>query len=470
MTDLRGSLGNLRETVGAEVFDTVLTQVYAEHAEERGIAPGLLKEEMKARCGWNPGQMRSRCLLLRESGTEGLPADDFWSQVAVMDLEEKMLARMWEAFPDAREKIMRRYFESQLNAPEVFGFVEADHGVAPHPTVAANLPPSAGRAPAYAPNTKGIAQQVPNHILAQRSRLEEDLHAGRRNDRGPSQSLEGQSFAPRSNANAVRAQRAQMAEMMQSQNALGKDGKVTRPYMGIYLFGKTDDFGHDIEIGLGQHDGGKMPMDPRVAFWLANRLEEKLGEKGVTSPTGKTPLVHVVTFAPKFRGRPSVTRMRYGDEIDGFQGFGEDFQGVSLELGEALRKQYGDQVVLVWEEVLKEFSTQFPNMEAFESFNENQDRYDQALAAERADFLNIEKHVQFRPDVRADEIQMTEGARDQLGFKRGDEVSVDGLSGKFKVVRMAAEHVKGERWIALSLTHQSNLSESLSIQKIEQSA
>lgn len=357
------------------------------------------------------------------------------------------------------ERQINRYYRYQVGDPSLRAHVEAPHGIEPSAEVKQWCVEHS--VVDHEPGTAFIATQGVNHMVFKRSRLDVDVNSL---PTGVKTSLrsEGAAYTKEDNMNAVKAQRDLTARVLTQMGNLNESGKVINPHLAVYFHGKTDKRGHDFEIAARQREG-KGPLDPRVAFWFADKLEGKLQEKKEIKNLKGEPLsVNVVTYAGAYCGSPALTRLRYGDGVLDFNGFGEMLQCLQLECSRHLRDNNAEEIAIILNEIMAEFSDEFKTPEDLEKLDSYAGKFEEKMALEKANLFNTEK-LEFDNSISEAVIGLNLGLREELGVENGDEVTVNGKT--LKVIGMKKEHLKIGKTMMLHPSHKDRIGTAIVIEK-----
>ncbi len=341
------------------------------------------------------------------------------------------------------ERQINRYFKFIIGDPTLHGHVEAPHGIAPALEVR-NWCKKKGIVSSES-KTASIASGAINNFIFSRPRLFADINCLPQNVKSSLRS-EGAVYTREDNLNAVKSQRDLTKKLLSCSNNLNKSSQVINPHLAIYFHGKSDSRGHNFEIATKQREG-KGPLDPKIAFWFADQLTLRLKEKDLKDSNGETPNVNVVAKYGAYSGSYALIKLRYGDDVLGFKGFGEMLQCLQLECGAYLRKQFPNQISEILNEILIEFSAQFKvpaDLEKLSSYNE---KFNEKIATEKAELLSL-KNIGFDMEAALDSIALSLSQRENLEINSGEYISVNGKI--LKVVKMTRTHLNSGKLIILN--------------------
>lgn len=323
------------------------------------------------------------------------------------------------------ERQIHRYYDYEIQDPTLRGHIDAPHAAKP-PADLEKLC-KAKSIITDEPHTDAIARIASNWMVCKKSRVQANA------DALPGSVLsEGTVYTKEDSLNVVKAKRDLTQKMLEEQNNITEDGKAKNPYLAIYCHGKTDKRGHDIEIAAKLKKDGRGPLDPRLAFWVQEKLRTKIGEAGIkikNQSEEREPTINVVTFAAAYSGSGSLIPLRYGDDVFDFKGFGEMLQALQLELGSAFRQQHHEEIGKILASLLQDFSDEFKTPEDLQKLEIYRSAYEDKLAKEKSEFLSKEK-VFFNPEMPEESIAMIVSVRNELEVRIGDKVKIIGSDGR----------------------------------------
>jgi len=297
------------------------------------------------------------------------------------------------------EEEIAEYYDYAEGAPEVKGHVDVVHGTPPSDAIQAWCKEHG--VTDYEAGVNEIGQKVGNNMIFKKSRIAADVNhlpADVKTSIRSERTVLSEEF----NIHGVKSERALTRRMLKRAGNLDGDGKAKNPYLAIYLHGKVDSTGNDFEIAAKQTNG-RGPIHPLLAFWIQERLAAKVKEKGIKNAKKEDASVNVVTSPGAYSGSPALTKMRYGDGLFDFKGFGENFQALQLEVGRHVRDNYKDQVGAILNELLAEFSETFRSEGAMKHLDKYKEAYEANIRREKEELLNRKK-ILFTKDIGPDKI------------------------------------------------------------------
>lgn len=403
-----------------------------------------------------------------EKLTDEQKAEKLKQDIISAEVRKKVSKTLYEkdktlGFPEQQEIIerqMNRYYDHDLGDPKLRGHVEAPHGTKASAKV--EKWSEDHKISDYETNTNEITEKTANYMIFKRPRLLADVNSLPK-DVESSLRSEGAVYTKEDNLNAVKAQRDLTKKMLKEQNNLTADGKANNPYLAVYLHGKVDTRGHDFEIAAKVEDG-KGPINPLVAFWVAERLRTKLSENGLKNPKGATPTVNVVTYKGAYSGSNALTQLRHGDNTFGFKGFGENFQALQLECGAHMRKKYPDQLGEILQEILQDFSYEFKTEKDIAKLEAKyRGDYDKKLQKEKDELFSTEK-LGFKEEIPESGIALSKALREALDVEVGDKVLLGDKELKVRMIK--AEDLKSGKNMLLHPIWQDMLGDKLELKKV----
>lgn len=292
-----------------------------------------------------------------------------------------------------------------------------------------------------------IAAKAFNNVLFKRHRLHTDPNSlGVGED--TSILIERKSIAKRSNVNALKAQRDVTKRMMEGAGAM-EDGVLKKPYFAIFLHGKVDTRGADFEIAACEKEWIEA-IDPAVAFWFADELGKTLKEKDIKNKEDKFPTINVVTSPGAYSGSRALHRMRNGDNLFEFNGFGKMFQALQLEVGKHLRDNYPTQLTEILNELMEKFSATFQTGEAIEAIDVNKRLVENKLR-EKERLAEKMKEIYYDNSVGEGQVALSAAMRGFLEVEVGEMVKIGGLN--LEVRLMKQNWLKKEFEVAMNPKH-----------------
>lgn len=347
---------------------------------------------------------------------------------------------------EIKERLIRRYYKYKITRPDIRGHVEAPHGVKPSDPVRAWC--KEHKAVSFEVGTIPIALKVSNNLRFRKPRLTADVNYL---PFGETSSLhsEGAVYTREDNLTAHAAERQLMEKVFEQTHCLSLEKKVNQPYLAIFLHGKADVHGHDFEIGCKER-GGATSLDPRVAFWVEMKLKEKINQKDLKKPDGTSPSVNVVTFLGRYSGSPALIRLRKGDDVLGFQGFGDNLQCLQLECGAHMRDTYKNELGAILNELLCEFNKEFQTPKDLEKYNNLLETYTQKIEEEKTLFFSPPSLL-IADDVPEDTLYLSPSSMETLGVEEGNLFERPGLS--LTVKKIQQTHRKLGANLAIHPTH-----------------
>jgi|GEM_PF-1831351 len=359
---------------------------------------------------------------------------------------------------EIKERQSNAYYEYEIKDKSVRGFVEAPHGIAPSEKVKAWCKEKG--VTSHETHTAEITKMVPNWLVFKRSRMIADVNSYPK-DKELESSLRSENsvYTKQDNLNALIAQRDTTKKILKEQNNLDENGQAKNPHLAIYLHGKADTRGHDFEIAAKEVDGKNL-INPLVAFWIQEKLKEKIEQKGMRNSKGETPSVNVVTFPGAYSGSEALRSLRNGDGSFDFKGLGENFQALQLEVGAHIRKGYQKELADTMQELLKDFTHEFKTAEDVQKLEKDyQSVYEQKHAEEKEDFFS-KVYVEFDDEkIDKESIGLSKGVLEVLKINIGDKVKIAGH--ELNVVELPPAIAKQGKRFLLSKEHENDLGDKL---------
>ena len=363
--------------------------------------------------------------------------------------------------PEEQEEIIERqidrYYNSNIQNNTLRAHVEAPHGTKASEKVEKWC--ETNKISDYETNTNEITGETTNWMIFKRSRLVADVNSLPK-DVESSLRSEGTVYTQEDNLNAVKAQRDLTKKLLREQDNLDGEEKAKNPYLAIYLHGKVDTRGHDFEIAA-KEENGQGPIDPLLAFWIAEKLKEKVAAKGLKNLKGETPTVNVVAYKGAYSGSPALTRLRHGDGTFDFKGFGKNFQALQLEVGAHLRKTKQKELSEILNELMQEFSEEFKTAEDYAKAEKYREPYEKKLQKEKDDLFST-KNLGLSEEIPEDKIALSKALREALEVDKGDTVTVNGK--ELQVMMMKAADMKSGITMMLNPKHKEAIGEKLLIE------
>lgn len=344
------------------------------------------------------------------------------------------------------ERQVNRFYDFKVNQPTLRAHVEAPHGTKASKKVEKWCEDH--KISDYETNTNEITAETTNWMIFNKPRLIADVNSLPA-DVESSLRSEGAVYTKEDNLNAVKAQRDLTSHLLKEQNNLDENGKAKNPYLAVYLHGKVDTRGHDFEIAARQ-ENGKGPLNPLLAFWIAEKLKEKVAAKGLKNLKGETPTVNVVTYKGAYSGSPALTRLRHGDGVFDFKGFGENFHALQLEIGAHLRKTQQPALSSILNELMIDFSEEFKTPQDMGKLEKYAEAYGQKLQKEKDELFST-KNLGFSDEVPEGRIALGKALREALEVDKGDTITVNGK--ELKVMMMKAADMKSGKTMMVNGKH-----------------
>jgi hypothetical protein len=359
---------------------------------------------------------------------------------------------------DVVSRQINRYYGGEIGDPSVRGHVEAVHGTAPSAKIVELCKQL--KLSSHEEETLAITRRAKNWLAVRVPRVVTDVNQMPPNLPASLRS-EGSIFTREYNLNAVKAQRDLTSRVLESEGNLSPEGEAVRPYLAVYVHGKVDTRGSDFEIAAANKIGDKGPLDPRVAFWIGDRMREKIERGGYKNAKGEMPTVNVVASGGAYSGSPALTRLRHGDNVLGFTGFGENFQALQLECGRFMRDNHGPEISVMLDEVLAEFTAEFVSAEDYAKHDENRARFEAKIRQEKAELFNRDK-IAFT-GTSEDRLLLGKTLREELEVDTGDAVIVGGQ--RLTVGQMTLADLKSGKTMMLHPKFESLVGETLTVEK-----
>lgn len=335
------------------------------------------------------------------------------------DQEKDLPASLREVLEAAE---IGEYYDYSMGLSGIKGHVDVVHGTAPSEEIKAWC--KEHKVVDYEAGVNEIGRKVGNNMIFKKSRIAADVNNLPANTLTSIRS-EKTVLTEEYNLHGVKSERLLTRDFLKNSGNLDEQGKAKNPYLAIYLHGKADSSGHDFEIAAKQIDGTG-PIDPLLAFWIKESLMEKTKEKGLKNANNEDVSVNVVTSPGAYSGNLSLTKMRHGDGLFDFKGFGENFQALQLEVGRHVRNNYKDQLGEILNELLAEFSSTFKSESDLKPLEERYRKtYEENIQRERSELLSRKK-ILFTSEVAEGEIGLSEALRNHFDVETGDQLKVNG--------------------------------------------
>jgi|GEM_PF-5599498 len=201
------------------------------------------------------------------------------------------------------------------------------------------------------------------------------------------------------------------------------DDKITDPYLLFSVHGKSVKETPDLVIG-GRVGKETSLVDPEIARWLKQKLEEKIVQAGMMTKDGKEIVVGISREGEQYSGEYHPAGFRYGDKKH--QGFGELLQFIQLEIDKGIRgTQEGRKAIAeILADIMRDFNVEFDSADSFNNYIES------SRAPEDTDRLNGIYHV---ISVRSNKIKhgkvgLSSRWRRVLNVNIGDTLEISGRS------------------------------------------
>ncbi|MFH0776461.1 MAG: hypothetical protein V1936_02510 [Patescibacteria group bacterium] len=357
-----------------------------------------------------------------------------------------------------RLRQLNKYYTCEIGDPNLRGLVDAPHG-GPIDEKTYWQYKKLGIS-VWDRWTNKLAEAAANHMIPKKTRVFADAN------RATGQVGESSLVTHEPPINVLQAQRDGIKRFLGMTDNLSPKGEAENPVLYIAAHGKVDTRGADCEIAAKVIDG-QTPLDPRLAFWFAEKLQAKLAERNIRNKKGEIATVNVRTYLGPYSGSDAIRQLRYGGGEFGFRGFGENFQALQLEIGQNLRFKLAknQQVGAILQEILEEFTREFPGAKTFEEKLEPfQEKYEAKFEQDKKEYWAVKK-VAFKPGFLPDEIGLPLDACKELGVKRGGFVNVVGI-GRLKTVKtLSGPEQKSGKAFILSAEYEGKLSGFLEITK-----
>ena len=354
---------------------------------------------------------------------------------------------------------INKYYRYKVSRPDLRGHVEAQHG-ARIKDAKMRLYCIKNGYTSYEVYTGRIAEQTANNMVFKKPRLHTDIN-NLPSEVQTSLQSERACYTREYNLNGVKAERDLTGRILQSIDNLDENGKAKNPHLHIMLHGKTDKRGHDFEIAA-KAVNGQTPLDPRLAFWIADKIKEKTAQKGIKNDKDKQPSVNVVAYGGAYSGSPSLRRLRHGDDVLNFKGFGEMLQVLQLECGTYLRQYHSYKIAEILNELIEDFSNEFKTADDFKKLN----KYSTAVAdkiKEEIENLFKKDNIMFADKYPESAIGLSKTLRDELGVENDNTVVINGK--EFTVKGMLTSDLKTGKTIKLHVSHETSIGEKIVITK-----
>ncbi len=215
-----------------------------------------------------------------------------------------------------------------------------------------------------------------------------------------------------------------------------KEGEAKKPFLHISLHGKTDKSGDvgDVILANGLKYG-KMPCDPQIARWFAERFNAKMRERNIKDEeSGEFFSAGVSKEGQRFCGNSVHCERRFGSNL--LKPLGENYQFIQVELSPKLRTKHFSETKEILAEILEEFSAQFKEENQLREFLEKSKTKEDEYRLNGKMYCD----VHFDKNIPSENILMSASQRMVLGVKVGEEVIVNGKI--FIVHKMPKEKIK----------------------------
>ncbi len=154
-------------------------------------------------------------------------------------------------------------------------------------------------------------------------------------------------YPNRSNCSAVEEYRHTIRGILGSSGLLRADGKLRAPFLHLSLHGMLDRYPRDIELGTVFGES----CSEELLKWLVRCFRNWASS---LERADKTPVIETNTH---WYGEPVIAVHRMGDEAWGYQGYGERFNTVQIELAHWLRTGFQKELIELLSGVAVDFGS-----------------------------------------------------------------------------------------------------------------
>jgi hypothetical protein len=333
------------------------------------------------------------------------------------------------------ERQIQRHYEACFENSEIRGHVHAPHGIRPEMRIEEWAVERSFTD--FDENTDIIAKEVSNNLVFNKNRFWTDVN---RLNHGQGTSLKSERAWTREfNLNAIKAQRDSIALHARENELLDEHDQFISPYLSIELHGKGNKRGRDIEFGIKEVEG-RGPINPHLACWIADVLRNKCRENNFVDENNNLPEINLKTLRGPYSGSYSLTRLRHGDELFDFNGFGENFNALQFECAPWVREKDNKLFGRILNEILEEFTNTFKNAEdVFALESVYGEMYEQKKIAERIEMFSSDR-VLLTDDIEKGEIRLSKSIRDELGVEIDGDIEINGNT--FTVIKNQQVYIK----------------------------
>lgn len=142
--------------------------------------------------------------------------------------------------------------------------------------------------------------------------------------------------------------RQAICDILDYLHILGSDKHTLRtPYLHLSFHGMKDENYGPFALEIGTQRGKSCSRE--VKKWFEGRLKKAFKDI--------SPEVNII-FDRKFKGNESIVSHRYGD-IDGYLGYGPNFNTFQIELSRTLRVKYLNVMVKIFAKIINDFQNKF---------------------------------------------------------------------------------------------------------------
>lgn len=169
-----------------------------------------------------------------------------------------------------------------------------------------------------------------------------------------------------------------------------------------------------------------------------------------------------MAYGGAYSGSPALTKMRYGDNVLDFKGFGEMLQCVQLECSKHLRKKHTQELSEILNELMFEFSKEFTSEAAFGKLDAYDGKFEEKIEQEKANMFSI-NNLGFDDEIASESILLSASLRRELEVQNGDQLKLNGHL--FQVAGMKKKYLKEGKTMMLNSKNREIVKEKLHFEK-----
>lgn len=144
------------------------------------------------------------------------------------------------------------------------------------------------------------------------------------------------------NEEAIKEYRSVIKDMLNRFHILDKNGKLTKPYLHLAIHGIKDTVHGPKVIEIGTLIG--KTCSPEVKKWFADKLVGNGFELQIDT---------------KMSGDISKKVHRWGDKVNDYLGYGENFNTFQIEISRTLREKHRNELIDIFSETIINFNETF---------------------------------------------------------------------------------------------------------------